>query len=328
MYAMHDHGHADDDLMMPFNRLRPGPSPREGIDLQQVSALAELDGAWEPIVVRRGSMEVLDGRHRLAAAKRLGHTTVRVRFFEGDDAEARVEAIRLNVRHGLPLSLGERTSAARELLGLYPEWSDRQLGTTCGLSPRTVARLRKPTPTEPAGECLPFKRERRVGKDGRRYPTDPTAQRDAIRRVLEEDRHASLRSVAARTGASPETVRSVRLSLAAEEEATAEPPVLVVPAATEERPAWLEDSACSSTEEGQSFAQWFDDHHIDEAQLHALADAVPISRVYGVIDEARRRMALWDQFAQTLQQRVHSRTPSGRVAERWGSQPAVVGAFW
>jgi ParB-like chromosome segregation protein Spo0J len=317
----------DDRRSVPVNMLRPGPSPRQGIDLSQVAALAELDGAWEPIVVRRTSMEVLDGRHRLAAAKRLGHTSVRVTYFDGSDAEARVEAVRLNVRHGLPLSLTERTAAARELLELLPEWSDRQLGTTCGLSPRTVARLRSPAAaTDPDAECIPLERGRRIGKDGRRYPTDPNAQREAIRVILEEDRHASLRSVAARTGASPETVRSVRMSLVADEAEAAAPPI-VVPLAVEEHAAWTEDTACVATEEGLDFAQWFDEHHLDAQQLLALAEAVPIGRAYGVIDEARRRMALWDQFAQSVQHRIHARTPSGRAADRWGTQ-VVIGAHW
>ncbi len=267
MYVLQDHDR-DDDLLVPINLLRAGPSPRQGIDLGQVSALVELDGSWEPIVVRRGSMEVVDGRHRLAAARRLGHAKVRVSFFEGSDAEARLEAVRLNVRHGLPLSLGERTAAARDLLRLFPEWSDRQLGTTCGLSPRTVARLRLPaSPEGEAGECVPLVRDRRVGKDGRRYPANPTAQRDAIRRILDEEPHASLRSVASRTGASPETVRAVRMSVAAEDAAVVATEAVVVPAPVVEQPAWRKDSACSSTPEGQGFADWFDVHHLDEAQV-------------------------------------------------------------
>ena len=192
--------------------IRPGPSPRNRINFAQVAALAELEGGWEPILVQRSSMVVVDGQHRLAAATRLGHTTVRVRYFDGSDAAARVEAVRLNVRHGLPLTLFERNAAARQLLQLFPEWSDRQLAGVCALSPSTIAKVRSelasvaPTPKD-TGTTLA---EKRIGKDGKHYPSGAAALRTEIRRVLEQDSGASLRSVAARTGASPETVRGVK----------------------------------------------------------------------------------------------------------------------
>ena len=112
------------------------------------------------------------------------------------------------------------------------------------------------------------------------------------------------------------------MSLAADEDAGAVPPIFV-PAPAEAHPAWSDDVACASTPDGLSFAQWFDDHYIDEERLFAFASAVPLSRVYGVIDEAQRRMVLWDRLAQMLQERVRAQTPSGRAARRWGTQPAA-----
>jgi ParB-like chromosome segregation protein Spo0J len=320
MYAIYDHDDgadraelapANEESLVPIGAVRVGPSPRDGINVRQVAALVELDGEWEPILVRRSTMEIVDGRHRLSAAQRLGHSVVRIAYFDGTEAEARVEAVRLNVRHGLPLTLRERTTAARQLLTLCADWSDRQLGATCGLSPRTIARLRRPVDVETEGGSLAGP-EKRVGKDGRRYPTDASKQRADIRRILEEDQHASLRAVAARTGASPETVRSVRLTLAAERKGHFEIPHIPVstrPAA----PTLATDSACSSTPEGLDFAQWFDDHALDERQLAVMASSVPISRAYGVIDEARRRMALWSTFADVLETRVYKKATSAAV---------------
>ena len=285
--------------------LRPGPSPRDGNNLRHVGALAELDGEWEPIVVNRQTMEVVDGRHRLAAAKQLGHRTIAVTFFDGTDAEARMEAVRLNVRHGLPLTLSERSAAARDLLALFPSWSDRQMGTLCALSPRTIARIRTEAPTPP-GRVVSFPTvavDKRLGKDGRHYPVAAGAQRAEIRKALDEDPDASLRTIAARTGASPETVRSVRRAMTADDPMPT-PIVLAAHRAAVPAPHWADDSACSSTEAGRDFAAWFDGLQLEADVVQSMVDAIPLSRIYGVIDEARRRATLWEGFANAVQSRA------------------------
>lgn len=306
-------------VSVPVCHIRLGPSPRHGNSFKQIAALAELAGEWEPIVVHRSSMMVVDGHHRLAAARRLGHDEIRVLFFDGTDAEARVEAVRLNVRHGVPLSLAERAAAARQVLGFFPTWSDRQLGEVCALSPRTVSRIRAElaSPLNELAEQSPVRVEKRLGKDGRQYPRAAATLRNEIKRVLQEDEGASLRSVAARTGASPETVRAVRRSLAAAVEDTEEKPlpapVMVpsLPRRADHSARWLEDSACSSTPEGRTFAQWLEDHRVDDGSLYAMADAVPLSRIYEVIDEAHRRATFWSAFAAALQCRVSNRSATG-----------------
>jgi ParB-like chromosome segregation protein Spo0J len=295
--------------MVAIGSLRPGPSPRREINLANVAALAELDGGWDPILVQRQTLAVIDGRHRLAAASRLGHRAIKAVYFDGTDAEARVESVRLNVRHGMPLTLGERAAAARQLIAMLPEWSDRQLGSVCALSPRTIARLRSEVqPVRKLVVARSAPAEKRVGKDGRQYPVAASVQRDEIRRVLEEDPGASLRSVAARIGASPETVRTVRKSMeASAERAPVAAGLHALPTRHDREPEavqWTEDSACASTEEGRTFAQWFDEHAIDDDLLSALTTAVPLSRVYGVIDEARHRAEFWESFAKSLQGRV------------------------
>lgn len=309
MMALHEtNGQTETSIQV--DALRLGPSPRESINLRHVSTLAELDGRWEPILVNRRTMEVVDGRHRLAAARNLGHRSIAVTFFDGTDAEARLEAVRANVGHGLPLTLSERTAAARQLLSLFPSWSDRQMGGLCALSPRTIARIRSEEPS-PDAKIVKFPgitTDKRIGKDGRQYPVAAGVQRVEIRRVLAEDPNASLRSVAARTGASPETVRSVRRGMSV---ADAPPIPFVLPqrplVEPKIEPQWSADSACASTSESLEFAQWFDEHHLDSDLVRTMADAIPLSRVYGVIDEARRRAGIWETFAKTLQGRVCKR---------------------
>ena len=85
-----------------------------------VATLAELDGAWPPIVVRREDRSVVDGQHRVAAARRLGMATLQVSWFDGSAEDAFVEFVRCNVGHGLPLGLAERRSAASRILRITP----------------------------------------------------------------------------------------------------------------------------------------------------------------------------------------------------------------
>ena len=47
------------DVELPLDALKVGPSLRvEGLDARHVATLAELDGAWPPIVVRREDRSV------------------------------------------------------------------------------------------------------------------------------------------------------------------------------------------------------------------------------------------------------------------------------
>ena len=123
-------------------------SPRSaGEDSEHTQTLAESKSGAElpPIVVQRGTNRVIDGRHRVRAARLRGEEVIRGRFFDGDDASAFVLAVRLNVQHGLPLSLADRKTAARRILREQVAWSNRAIASVAGLSPKTVAALREET---------------------------------------------------------------------------------------------------------------------------------------------------------------------------------------
>jgi hypothetical protein len=62
--------------------------------------LAECYTELPPILVQRGSMQVIDGMHRLRVAPRRGEDTVRVQFFHGSVTAAFIAAVRLNAAHG------------------------------------------------------------------------------------------------------------------------------------------------------------------------------------------------------------------------------------
>jgi hypothetical protein len=259
-------------------------------------------------------------------------------LFSGTWEEAFVESVRCNVDHGLPLALRDRRRAARRVLGRYPDWSDRRIGSLCGLSGKSVGRLRR---NESAGVAddggqvvdLP----RRIGRDGKTRPVRPGEVRDRIRQALGENPHGSLRAIAAMAGSSPETVRTVRGRLIrAKPELPAQPEqaplVSVDPAAQEpgrvdsavsvagdqpDRPARGQvetstDQAAVTTEQRlgarswadhAEFARWFTNNQVDD-EWRRYVWSVPLGRVYEVVDEARQRAASWTAFASLLEGRT------------------------
>jgi hypothetical protein len=128
---------------VPAQSLVIGDSLRlEGVNREHTRALAEFDGQLPPILVQRRTMRVIDGIHRLCAARLLGRETIDVRFFDGDEDEAFVVAVRANARHGLPLTLADRTAAAIHIVRTHAEWSDRRIAGLVGISPKTVGAVR------------------------------------------------------------------------------------------------------------------------------------------------------------------------------------------
>ncbi|MEO3755789.1 ParB/RepB/Spo0J family partition protein [Streptomyces sp. B6B3] len=148
--------------LVPVDLLTPGECVRlTGIDESHVNLLVETQAQLPPILVHRETMRVIDGAHRLVAAKRLGHETIAVRFFDGSEDDAFVTAVRLNVAHGLPLTLADRRAAAARVVEVHAEWSDRKIAGVVGLSPKTVGVVRRSSTEE-----IPQSRAR-VGRDGR-----------------------------------------------------------------------------------------------------------------------------------------------------------------
>ncbi|MFE3167788.1 ParB/RepB/Spo0J family partition protein [Streptomyces sp. NPDC059224] len=181
-------------------------SPRlAGESEDHTRLLVAAEKQLPPIVVHRASMQVIDGRHRLRAAVQCGRKEIEVRFFEGDDADAFVLAVRSNVRHGLPLSLADRTAAAKRIITSHPRWSDRAVAASAGLSPKTVAAIRRRRSTD-ADPHLSV----RVGLDGKVRPMDASEGRREAGRLIAENPRLPLREVAQLSGISVGTAHDVR----------------------------------------------------------------------------------------------------------------------
>ncbi|MER6222661.1 ParB/RepB/Spo0J family partition protein, partial [Streptomyces sp900105755] len=139
---------------VPIEALKPSDSPR-GLrqDEDHVRKLAESGRDFEPILVHRPTMRVIDGMHRLSAMALRGHREMAVRFFDGSEADAYVLSVQLNVRHGLPLTRAERRLAASRILLSHPHWSDRAIAERTGLSDKTVGKLRRSASAEIPPGC-------------------------------------------------------------------------------------------------------------------------------------------------------------------------------
>jgi hypothetical protein len=148
-------------------------------------------------------MRVIDGMHRLRAAKLRNHKSIAVRFFDGDDIEAFVLAVKANRAHGLPLSLADRDSAAARILNSQPYASDRSVAGITGLSARTVAAIRRRI--NPHHDDLA-----RIGRDGRVRPVNGAEGRRVASEVIVRQPDASLREIAKLASISPATARDVR----------------------------------------------------------------------------------------------------------------------
>ncbi|CRK58739.1 StrR protein [Alloactinosynnema sp. L-07] len=280
-------------------RLKVHGSPRSlGLDADHVHTLAESLDALPPIVVHRGSMRVIDGAHRVRAAQSLGRTEIAARFFDGDDADAFVLAVRSNVTHGLPLSLADRKAAATDILESHPQWSDRMIARVTGLSPKTVARCRG---------CAP---EQRIGQDGRVRPTNSLEKRRIARDLMRDDPTLSLRQVARSAGISPETVRAVRTRMLRGEDpvrlARAEPTPAPVP--EQPQPDWPSvlhrlrtDPSIRFTENGRALLRLMDAHAVNNGRLDTIAENVPPHCRQLIAQVAVEFAQAWHRFAEQLE---------------------------
>jgi ParB-like chromosome segregation protein Spo0J len=188
-----------------INSLLPGQSVRlAGENLTHTRALAELYDELPPILVHRDTGRIIDGAHRCHAARIHGLTEVTARFFEGSEEAAFLLAVRLNMTHGLPLTLADRRAVATRIVDSHPEWSDRTIASLSGLSAFTVGTIRKSSGVDSQQAST------RIGRDGRIRPVDSAQRRRLARQLLSERPTASLREIAKEVGISPSTVQDVR----------------------------------------------------------------------------------------------------------------------
>jgi ParB-like chromosome segregation protein Spo0J len=305
---------------IPLAALRPADSPRlVGEDEEHIRLLAESDRALPPILVHRASMRVIDGMHRIGAARLRGQDTIDVVFFDGTDDDAFVMAVKANVAHGLPLSYADREAAVARIVSTHPDWSDRAIAATTGLAPRTVAAVR--------GRIVGLPQETaRIGRDGRIRPLDSTDGRLTASRLIAARPEASLREIARTAGISPATVRDVRERIQRGEDpvplrqarngrqvrANGQP---AEPArdeaerlSTQERNAILQrlerDPSLRFAQSGHMVLRWLARRVITDEEWRDVAEAAPPHSAYIIAALARRCSGEWLEFAKQLERRL------------------------
>lgn len=290
--------------------LAPADSPRrDGEDEAHIRLLADSDSRLPPILVHRGTMRVIDGMHRLRAARLRGDETIETRFFEGCEELAFVLAVRANVTHGLPLSLADREAAATRILALYPQWSDRAIAKASGLAAKTVKGIRRCATGE-----LP-QLHTRVGQDGRARPVDSAKGRVLAGEVLAARPDASLREVARIAGVSPGTVRDVRQRLLRGEspvpprhrtEATRDDGAARRPLVQDRTSALRtlkQDPSLRLSAKGRELLRWLHVIAVERREWHQMVDTVPGHCMETVADLARGCAQELQRLADELERR-------------------------
>lgn len=288
-------------------KLSVGYSPRElPVDDGHVRLLMEVLDHLPPILVHQETMTVIDGVHRVEAFRRAGRTRISAFVFRGDRCAALALAVEANVRHGKPLSQAERRAAAAAILSQAPERSDRWVGETCGISHSTVSRLRAemPGPVSTSGPTI------RVGRDGRRRPVEPGAARSQVAKVMAEQPDSTLRDAAEAAGVSASTAHAIASQRRGQARTGAGPRPPTGAGGRERTEVGsdvpiVEDPALRSSPELVEFAGWLDRTGIMTEDIVPYLGALPLSRVYALADEFRRRSKAWAAMADAVEYGPH-----------------------
>ncbi|MER6161623.1 ParB N-terminal domain-containing protein [Streptomyces sp. NPDC001868] len=316
-------GRARRTAVVDIDSLRASDSPRlGGENRDHVRMLAEQEEPLPPVLVHHPSMRVIDGMHRLAAARLRGAATIEVEYFDGDEGEVFALSVELNIAHGLPLSQADRAAAAERILETHPYWSDRRIATNAGLAPSTVAAIRRRSTSRSDQLNAP-----RVGRDGRVRPLQATEGRLRASQVIAANPTASLREIAERAGIATATAKDVRDRIRRGQDPVPQAQSAKSRVAPREEPGRgvagggrdtshmsaaaiglilpnLRKDPSLRTEAGRMLLQMLSVHSIgDEARWRRLARSVPGHRAPVLAQAARRCADHWLRLANELEMR-------------------------
>lgn len=159
----------------------------------------EARDKFPPIVLFRdgnGRLWLVDGHHRVMAAKRRKFATIRAIIIPGTKEDAVWEAIKANSQNGLPLLGVDIRRAVGMVLEIWPDRSNVMIAEAIGCNESTVRRHRDSFSTSAPAEVETTKR---VGKDGKR--------RSAKRKKKQQKTESADESASASTAQSSETER-------------------------------------------------------------------------------------------------------------------------
>jgi hypothetical protein len=122
--------------------------PRDGLDWDRVSEFADLyksePDTLPPLALvprRNGKYVLVDGWHRVHALVRIKAPAARAEILPAD-TDVYAEATRRSSISSKPLTRTEKRAAVRRLVKEHPDWHDRQIARTAGVSHTFVASQR------------------------------------------------------------------------------------------------------------------------------------------------------------------------------------------
>jgi hypothetical protein len=294
-------------------------SPRvSGEDARHTHLLREKFSDLPAILVNRRTMQVIDGMHRLSAARLEGTQTIQAEFIDADEQNAFLLAVKANTDHGLPLSVADREAAAERILSWYPYWSDRAIAAIVGLAASTVGAIRERSTVQ--SQQL----NARLGRDGRLRPTSTLDGRRRASEIMAARPDASLREVAREAGISLGTAHNVRERMRRGEDCTGHSQAAATERSAspcEHHPtrrrrrcgkplAWpavreriVKDPTLRYAEAGRILLRWFDARAIGIGDWSGVIDAIPPHWIESMINVACSCGNEWYELAAALEQR-------------------------
>ena len=143
---------------------------------EYAEAMADGYGNFPPIVVSKidGDYCVIDGHHRLEAAKRNRLEEVPCDVIESNSTAALVEAFVRNNKQGMRFSKADRENAILIMLQTFSDHSDRYIAKLIGVSNATIGRYRSKLESSQkvqeltvSHETVNRQTEERIGADGK-----------------------------------------------------------------------------------------------------------------------------------------------------------------
>jgi uncharacterized ParB-like nuclease family protein len=170
-------------------RIDGGTQTRAEINNEAVAEYAEavLEGAKFPpvdVFFDGVSIWLADGFHRYHAHRRAKVKDIQATFHTGSVQDALMFALSANTKNGLRRTNADKRKCVEIALDNFADWSDRRIAEVCGVSDKTVSKVRLDTcgnsapepemlPTGNTAETAP--ESTRKGKDGKSYPAPKPA---------------------------------------------------------------------------------------------------------------------------------------------------------
>ncbi|MGI5341629.1 hypothetical protein ACQEVS_31615 [Streptomyces sp. CA-181903] len=323
---------------VPVDSLLSADSPRtNGLDRAYIDTLVALEDELPPIVVHRPTGRVIDGMHRLAAARVRGDRTISAYLLDMPERNVFATAVSLNITHGKPLSHDDRLAAAARILRESPALSDRYVASVTALSPRTVSRVRR-------SSVDVAHLNTRIGLDGKRRRADVASVASGRLRAVEVIRQrpeASLREIARLAGISLGTAHDVKKRLllgmdpvpqgsgaaverAREPRSEPRPETRIAEApslrdARDRLDRLRKDPALRLSQSGRFLLRGFAVHDLDATVWAKLAATIPPHCADGITQLARECADVWARFAEQVEREAQA-GEAGQAAEPAGGR--------